>query len=663
MKSNRVLASLVLFSIVNLVLPGAAVARIPNDAQWTQDGSMPLIHLPDAWDYTTGTSNVTVAVIDTGIDIANPDLIDNIWTNPQDKPDGIDNDKNGYIDDVHGWNFFNDNADVRPDPTGNSTRIGVNHGTVVAGIIGASGDNGIGSAGVNWHVRLMPLKILDNNGDGDSDLAVKAIDYAIQKKVDIINLSFVGPTPSLNFIQAIRRAYRAGILVVAAGGNAPEGGKGSNLNNIPQYPVCFDDPLKEENWVFGVGALNDAGILAAFSNFGDHCIDISAPGSHIASTVYFDPGQGYRDVYGGSWSGTSIAAPFVSGVAALVKSIQPTWGPDEIRKAILINSDPIPGNDTRAAGGGSLNALKTVRYALQGGDGGLPAGVFLNVTQTKTGAAIHVIDSAFKDTKTFPVSTKRVSGAINVTSADINGTGVANIIATVPDAQGTYIKIFQRDGKLIRQFRPFGAKVRGALSIEARDLHQNGRESILIGDAATDTVTVFAADGTKELSLHVPQHGSSMYLTTLRKENNVYIVTAVQKGAQTTVYVWDTIGSFVSTFTIAASGEAEIGVTDREGNGTEVLYFGTQSGKNVSVATYDLQGTRVETIQSQVPKGRVYGFTFAFVKGVDANKLIVAVQDGSNVSYSVLGNNGAIQSSTVLKSATGNTWKSMSFGK
>ncbi len=660
---KQLFSVLLVCSSCTVFFPGIVLARLPNDELWTQDSSMPLLKLPDAWEYTTGTSDVVVAVIDTGVDITNPDLIENIWTNPQEKADGLDNDSNGFVDDIHGWNFIDNTNDVRPQISDKATRIGLNHGTVVAGILGAVGNNGIGSSGVNWRVKIMPLKILDEHGDGDSDLAVKAIDYAIAKKASIINLSFVGPTPSLNFIQAIRRAYRAGILVVAAAGNAPESGKGTNLNSTPQYPVCFDDPLKEENWVVGVAALNDVGVLASFSNFGDKCVDLAAPGSHISSTVYYDPTKGYTDVFGGLWSGTSIAAPFVSGVAALAKSLQPLWGPDELRKALVENTDPIPGNDSHAAGRGSLNALKVVKYAAQGGNGGLPSGVFLNVTQTGATTGIKIVDSAFKDSKSFVITSKRLAGSINVVSADLDGSGIATILATVPDSQGTLIKIFQRDGKLIREFRPFGKNSKGALSIMGGDLEKNGHDDLLIGDAATQMVTVLRPDGTQLLKIHVPEHGESMQVTMIREGNDTFIVTAVKHGVDTTLYVWDQYGSFVRSFVAHSVGTGTLGVTDLKGNGHDVLYFGTQQDTAVDVATYSIDGVQHEHILANTIPGRIIGFTFAHVHGQDINQLVVASQKGKFISYNVIDTDGQRVSSSSVLLSNAQIARSMYFGR
>ncbi|MCX6780542.1 MAG: S8 family peptidase, partial [Candidatus Magasanikbacteria bacterium] len=463
-------------------VPLFVYARVPNDPSLNQIGGLELLQLPQAWDITQGTSNVVVAVIDAGVDINNPDLAENIWTNPSERIDGIDNDGDTYIDDVHGWNFVDNNNDVRPRSAGSATstsRVGINHGSVIAGIIGAVGNNGIGGSGVNWHVKLMPLKILDDRGDGDTDLAVKAIDYAIQKKANIINLSFVGPTPSLDFIQAVRRAYRAGILVVAAGGNGSEGAVGVNLDNIPQYPVCFDDPLKEENWVIGVAALDARGLLAPFSNYGSRCIDLSAPGYRLPSTELYDPSTGRSEIYGGSWSGTSIAAPFVSGVAALVKSVQPAWGPDQIRKAILSTVDPIPGNVNHDAGLGSVNAYKAVRYAKQGGDGGLPTGFYIAPVKTARGTIAHIFDTQFKEIKSATISPLSVNAKI--VTADFDNAGIAQIVAAVPDRKGSLVRIFQRDGKFIREFRPFGSAERGDMSIVSVDVNGDGADELFIG--------------------------------------------------------------------------------------------------------------------------------------------------------------------------------------
>lgn len=644
--------------------PSVVLALVPNDPQLNLKGGVESLQLPQAWDITQGSSDVIVAVIDAGVDISNSDLTENIWLNPKEQSDGVDNDGNGLIDDVRGWNFVKNNGDVRPiAAAGETSRIGLNHGSVIAGIIGAVGNNGVGGAGVNWRVKILPLKILDERGEGDTDLAVKAIDYAIQKKASIINLSFVGPTPSLDFIQAVRRAYRAGILVIAAAGNAPEGQSGTNLNDQPQYPVCFDDPLKEENWVIGVAALSEDGQLAPFSNYGSKCIDISAPGARIPSTVLFDPASGNNEIYGGGWSGTSIAAPFVSGVAALVKSIQPKWGPDEIRKALLDTVDPVPGNTTRAAGLGSVNAYKAVRYAEHGGDGGLESGFYIAPVKTARGVVAHVLDTQFKQTKSFVVAP---AGTVDVqlTTGDVQASGVSQIIAATSNSKGSLVRIFQRDGKLMKEFRPFDNKERGALSVFSADLDGNGSDETIVGSSKLKRVSIYEGTGKLRGTINIPETKGSVYVVADRLIDRTVVLTAVQQGKQVVVYVWDQFGTYLSDFVIPLETANPISIGFAPGeNGSQRFYVAQQTSKNVKIYFSTLDGLVTQVISAVPPAGKLYGFTFAKNQEGENSQLVLGVSNGTSSLFETVNALGEISGVSKIDALKSLKFTGLYFGK
>lgn len=639
-------------SIVGLVIaallfsPVAAFAQLPNDPALNQIGGVEILQLSEAWNITQGSPNVIVAVIDAGVDITNPDLSENIWVNPRESLDGFDNDGNTLVDDVHGWNFVQNNGDVRPVTATSSSRVGLNHGSVIAGIIGAVGNNGIGGAGVNWRVKIMPLKILDERGDGDTDLAVKAIDYAIQKKAHIINLSFVGPTPSLDFIQAVRRAYRAGILIVAAAGNAPEGSVGSNLNNFPQYPVCFDDPLKEENWVIGVAALNESGLLAQFSNYGSRCTDLSAPGFRLPSTILVDTTVASPQIYGGAWSGTSVAAPFVSGVAALIKSVQPTWTPDQIRKAILETVDPIPGNTTHAAGLGSVNAYKAVRYAQQGGDGGLPSGFYIAPVKTNKGTSADIFDTSFKKIKSIDLGKGSVSDTGLIT-ADIDASGITQIVAAVADSKGSLIRIMQRDGKLINQLRPFGNKERGNMSIAAVDLDANGSDELIVSSDSLRRVVILEKNGSTRATISIPEKTGKITVAAYRQTDRSIIVSAIQQGKLVKVYVWDNIGSFITSYTLKTenANRVRIGFTSNN-EGTGKLYMTQQVGNSIVVNHYTPEGQAINSFTARPSTGQIFGYVFGrtTVSGDDMS-FVLSTSQSKSTAFEVVDSQGEVTTS------------------
>ena len=216
-----------------------------------------------AWDLETGSRDVIVAVVDSGIDTAHPDLAANVWTNPGEVENGIDDDGNGYIDDIRGWDFVGD--DNQPvDSHG--------HGTHVAGIIGAVGDNGTGMVGVNWQVSIMPLRFITAADYGTTADAIEAIEYADDNGADVINLSWGGPSYS----QALKNTIDAAdALVVCAAGN-----EGNELDFTPTYPASYDSAN-----ILTVAASDEDDHPAAFTNFSDSLADVAAPGTNIYSTV------------------------------------------------------------------------------------------------------------------------------------------------------------------------------------------------------------------------------------------------------------------------------------------------------------------------------------------------------------------------------------------
>jgi subtilisin family serine protease len=293
------------------------------------------IDAPEAWNVTTGSRDVVIGVIDTGIDISHPDLAANIWRNPGEIPgNGIDDDGNGFVDDVSGWDFVSNDNDPQD---------GNGHGTHVAGTIGAAGSDGRGIAGVNWEVSLLPLKFLSDSGSGSTAAAIAAINYATNLRnagVNIVatNNSWGGGGFSTGLRDAIRRHGEAGITFVAAAGN-----EGANNDVTGSYPANYDLPN-----VISVAALDRSDRLASFSNYGATSVDIGAPGVAIYSTT---PGNRYA-----SYNGTSMAAPHVAGVVGLLAAANPAATVAGIRSAILDSAVPISSLAGRSVTGGRLNA-------------------------------------------------------------------------------------------------------------------------------------------------------------------------------------------------------------------------------------------------------------------------------------------------------------------
>jgi RHS repeat-associated protein len=284
-----------------------------NGGQYSSD-----IGVTRAWQTTTGAPATVIAIIDSGIDFTHPDLANNEWTNPLPL--------NG---DVHGWDYVTDKAEIKDEQ---------GHGTAVAGIIAAQGNNAEGISGVMWRASLMSLRVLDNTGSGDVANAVEAIDYAVAHGAQVINLSWGTSGQSVALKDAIQRALRRGVVVVCSAGN-----NGQDIQAAPYYPASFG--LKD---LIAVAGTDNSDRLASWSNWGAGKITIAAPGTNILTT---QKGGGYWIV-----SGTSASAPIVSGIAGLIKSVRPLIDPHALVKAISDGARPIDLLSGKVSSGGVANA-------------------------------------------------------------------------------------------------------------------------------------------------------------------------------------------------------------------------------------------------------------------------------------------------------------------
>ena len=357
--------------VIFFIVPIFTMAQEANDPMNDELYWLGEIEAYTAWDYTTGSRNVVVAVIDTGIDIDHPDIYENIWVNADEVVgDGVDNDNNGYIDDINGWDFIRSEADPNPKFDAGYSELGIEHGTLVAGIIGARGNNAYGVSGLNWQVSLMSLIALDGYGNGNMADVIKAIDYAVANGADIINMSLVGEASDTKLAAAIKTAYEAGVIVVAAVGNESAGDMGQdnsiNLLTDPRYPVCLDGMLGD-NYILGVGSIDIEQKKSVFSNYGIQCLDINAPGEYFYGLNIYQPiFSDYRHKFSGYWSGTSLATPLVSGTAALLKAYRPRLSNREIYNLILDNTDNIDSinpNYRGMLGKGKLNLANIFNQA------------------------------------------------------------------------------------------------------------------------------------------------------------------------------------------------------------------------------------------------------------------------------------------------------------
>jgi subtilisin family serine protease len=516
--------------------PSAQAAWVPDDPYNNKQWYLGRIKFEHDLSIPEGRRPI-IAIIDSGVQTNHPDLAANIWRNEDEiAENGIDDDRNGYTDDVMGWDFLRDVPDPNPKLAKDFIPAEVSHGTIVAGIAAAVSNNNEGISGVANQALIMPLLVLDAKGSGDMRSVIRAIDYAIRNGADIINLSFAGEIYSSELEAALRRAYRAGLLVVAAAGNTAEGDKGRNLDYLPAYPAC-NDGYYGENMVLGVAATDALDQKAGFSSYGSKCVDISAPGVSIFSTSFYSPRQlgevaVLDEYYDGYWSGTSMAVPQVSGAAALILSLDVSLSREDLYNILLGGSDyleKLNPDYVGQLGAGRLNISRSVqllkerlvarksRLAIAPASGtssqvmladpnGDSVGLIsfqgayrgeVNVASGDLdgdgrdeiilgagpggGPQVQIFSSAGKLLGQFFAYDKRFRGGVNVSSGDVNGDGRAEIVTSPGPGGGPHVRSFNGRGELVGQFFAFDQNFRGGANVAVGDLDADGVDEIVCG--------------------------------------------------------------------------------------------------------------------------------------------------------------------------------------
>lgn len=318
---------------------------VPNDPQFVSMYGLQKISAPAAWDLSTGSVNTVVAVIDTGAKLNHEDLAGNIWTNAGEiNANGVDDDGNGFIDDYYGYDFFYNDADPS-DENG--------HGTHVAGTIGALGNNALGVTGINWNVRLMTIKIYDNDGFGTTAaMLINAYNYVRMMKnrgvnIRVTNNSYGGCDEACGYDQATKDAIDAlgdaGVLQVFGAGN-----NGRNIESMPFYPAQYTTPS-----ILSVAASNDIDTRWSNSNYGAVSVDVAAPGAGILST--------YSSPLYATLSGTSMASPHAAGAAALLSSYNPSLSAASLKATLMNTVDVLTQWNGVVKTGGRLNAARALQ--------------------------------------------------------------------------------------------------------------------------------------------------------------------------------------------------------------------------------------------------------------------------------------------------------------
>jgi subtilisin family serine protease len=421
---------------------------VPNDPRfselWGLNGTGTTrydIRAANAWNLSTGSASVAVGVVDTGVDYTHQDLAANIWQNPGEsgldslgrdkRTNKIDDDNNGYVDDFRGWDFFDGDNNPMDENS---------HGTHVAGTIGAVGNNGIGITGVNWNVKIVPLRFLDADGSGYISDAISAIQYSVKLGLFATNHSWGGGSFSQAMFDAIGAANTAGQLFLAAAGN-----ESSNNDVTAHYPSNYN-----QSNIISVAAIDKVGSLAWFSNYGKTKVHLAAPGVAILSTI---KGNSYA-----SYQGTSMATPHVAGAAALIKAHNPSLSAADIKNRLMTSVTKLASLKDRVIAGGTMNLEAAMAAGPDTVAPNPPSGLavisrglrsanigWTTATDNNDGGVISGYEVRFADT---PISNEISWGAAKIINDVTFQSQASQVVATLilPSGASGYVAVKSIDG-------------------------------------------------------------------------------------------------------------------------------------------------------------------------------------------------------------------------
>jgi len=642
-------------------------SAFPNDPGFNRQWYLTVINVKDQWSrelLAREQENIgrrgIIAVIDGGIFLNHPDLKNKIWSNADERPgDNIDNDKNGYADDVNGWDFVDDDSDPNPNLSGSYNIEAVNHGTIVAGIAAAGTNNYEGMAGAAWFADIMPLRVLDNSGLGDVYTVVLAINYAIDNGADVINLSLVGNGYSQILFEAIKRANDRGIIVVAAAGNTDPKINGTDLDITKSYPVCYQDDASQ-NLVIGVASVGKDLKKSDFSSFGS-CVDIVAPGQDLYSSQYYAAGlTGFTNYYNGGWSGTSLSAPLVSGVMATIKALRPGLGAEDIKNYVLSSARNIylyNASYLGKLGAGMLDAGEALKAVMEkavvkeakSGNGYIVVGLgYKSFPQIKI---VRADGSIFKEFFAYALN---FSGPVNVASGDMDGDGQDEVITAAGAGGGPHVKVFDVDGHLLSEFYAYEKNYYGGVNITAADIDRDGREEIIAAPNKNykPEVRIFSSQG--KLLGKFYAYGENFYggvklaAADFDHDGRAEIVTAAGAGGGPHIRVFSGAGALLSQFFAYNSlyrGGVNVACGDVHGDNQPDIITTIEKGAMPEVKIFSYFGTLLNSF---------YAFDPSYLQGMyltagDVNndsraEIITGGSSGTSSQIKIFDLNGKMQS-------------------
>jgi len=620
------LTTLIFLSSVTGVLAG-------SDPYYNSQWYLQEIRANEAWSTSVGNSSIVVAVIDTGVDLDNPDLSGNIWINSDEIPeDGIDNDGNGYVDDYYGYDFVSNLSDPRPKLTSGYTSAGMSHGTFISGIISAVHDNNFGIKGITSNVKIMSLVALGSNGQGSSNAVYKAVDYAVRNGASVINLSFGGDEYDSALKNSIAAAYSKGVLVVAAGGNALNGGTGRDATNRPVYPICYDQN-SPENMILGVVALTQNKQIASYSNYGAGCIDIAAPGDNITSLAYQNSNYPvFQDYVKTGWYGSSFAAAMVSGAAALLKSVNPSLTAKDLIKLIREESGLliVDAKYQGKVGEGRLDVRKAIDKVLSSYGAGAPVVVppgYNQVTapvsavgpapntdslffvSAKAGGSgkVHVYNSQYQKVKELDVLVGPEFHGLNLSMADVDSNGAKDIVASAVKGDAPFVRVVDEYGVMLSSFLAFEQKFKGGINAAAGDVDGDGRvEIVVVPDSGREPVVrIFDQGGNKKYEFIAYNKsytkGLSLAVGDVEGDGQAEIVVAPHKGLMPKVKVFNYKGNLekeITAYGATFMGGVNLGLGDIDKNGILDILTAAGTGGGPHIEAFNSAGTRLASFMA-----------------------------------------------------------------